>query len=353
MDKYFSNKIKIISFISILMVVYLHAINITIKYINKIPYADKLDINSFIQQTVTNGITRVAVPMFFSISGYLFFLNLSPTLKGFFTKYKKRVFSLLIPYFCWNMSTLLFYYSIQSIHFFKIFFTKELIANYSFNEILYVIFINPIAYQLWFMVELLKYMLICPILFITIKKVSYYSLVPFLVLWILNINLIVVRNEGILFFIFGSVLAIKKVDLKKSINSYLVIVVTFSWIIISFVNTFISFKGIFIFPYIQKISIIFGIISIWYLYDICFNESRENKVLEYTSFTFFIYAFHEPTLTIIKKVILRLTGISMYTNLFAYIISPILTIVLSILIAILLKKYATPLYRIITGGRIT
>ena len=52
---------------------------------------------------------RVAVPSFFLISGYLFFFSLN---SYNFAVYKKklssRVYSLLIPFFLWNLLTILF-----------------------------------------------------------------------------------------------------------------------------------------------------------------------------------------------------------------------------------------------------
>ena len=54
-------------------------------------------------QAVTRGITAVTeicVPLFFVLSGYLFFLNCpdKPTARYFGNKLKRRIFTLLIPY---------------------------------------------------------------------------------------------------------------------------------------------------------------------------------------------------------------------------------------------------------------
>jgi len=59
-----------------------------------------------------NGIARCAVPLFFAISGYLFFLKV-PREGGFTgmayrSRVKKRVVTLLIPYLLWNLPILFF-----------------------------------------------------------------------------------------------------------------------------------------------------------------------------------------------------------------------------------------------------
>lgn len=52
---------------------------------------------------VSEGITRVAVPSFFLISGYLFFLHLEAWNREVWTrKLQRRVRSLLLPYLLWN-----------------------------------------------------------------------------------------------------------------------------------------------------------------------------------------------------------------------------------------------------------
>ena len=62
-DRYLSNKIKNISFLLTILVVILHAYNID----------NTISIVSFIQTFISHGIATIAVPIFFMISGYLFF----------------------------------------------------------------------------------------------------------------------------------------------------------------------------------------------------------------------------------------------------------------------------------------
>lgn len=55
------------------------------------------------------GLCQVAVPIFFLISGYLFFVRLEEWDTGIWTgKLKKRIKTLLIPYLIWNIIAALF-----------------------------------------------------------------------------------------------------------------------------------------------------------------------------------------------------------------------------------------------------
>ena len=79
MDKYISNKIKNVSLFMTFFVVLLHSNNLEAA-------KDVVSANSIIQNFIGQGIVRIAVPVFFLISGYLFFYNFTPTMEKW--KYK-------------------------------------------------------------------------------------------------------------------------------------------------------------------------------------------------------------------------------------------------------------------------
>lgn len=346
MDEYLSKKIKVISFISIVMVIYIHALNLTGKH--------SKNINEFIQNFISDGIGRVAVPLFFMISGYLFFINFKPTTEGFITKFKKRFYTLIIPFLFWSIWGILFFFIIQLVPVTRNFFNGDLVKNYSIIKVIYTIFINPLPYQLWFLIELVKYVIMTPIINIYISKFSYYSLIPLACLWFFDINLLVIRNDGILFFIIGCLLAIKHINInkiteKRKKEAY---ILTFIWVIILLFKTYFTLENVYFAKYMLKVSIVIGILVVWKLYDVCIiKEVEKTRIFHLTEYTFFIFASHEPILTIIKKTMLKILGVSQISNLIVYLICPIITIGFAITIAMLLKQYAKTLYKIITGNR--
>ena len=76
MNKYLSDKLKSISFVLMVMVVFLHSYNVGIKYNTEIVQTNQ-GINWFLQNTISKGFTIIAVPLFFIISGYLLFFKLT------------------------------------------------------------------------------------------------------------------------------------------------------------------------------------------------------------------------------------------------------------------------------------
>jgi surface polysaccharide O-acyltransferase-like enzyme len=73
MTKKLVNKLKVVSFISIVLVIFIHSYNINYSEIQEESLI--LRFNFFTQFLISQGISRIAVPIFFAISGYLFFVN--------------------------------------------------------------------------------------------------------------------------------------------------------------------------------------------------------------------------------------------------------------------------------------
>lgn len=358
MNKYLSDKLRIISLISMIMVVFLHSYNVTVKF-----SSGNMNFNSgfniFIQDFFSEGITRIAVPLFFCISGYLFFLKFRGTINEFALKYKKRAKSLLLPYLLWSIWGLIFYFGLQLFPQSKTFFTKELIVNYSFTKILDTIFLNPIPYQLWFVRDLIVLVIFCPFIYWITK---YFRIIPILLLFVIWLGLfkfsfVIFSNEAILFFCLGVYFAINKSEyLTKQLNQKSYLIFTFLWVAIIIFKTVLMSENsdqTVLLLLLHKISIIIGLLAIWSIYDIIMiKKDNPNKlILSLSYLSFFLYAFHEPILTIIKKGLFHIAGASEIMSMIIYFLAPIMTIIISILLGGLIKKRIPKFYGLITGGR--
>lgn len=62
---------------------------------------------SLLRHVISEELARIAVPLFFFVSGFLFFYRSEFSLKTYGQKLKKRVRTLLIPYIFWNMADFL------------------------------------------------------------------------------------------------------------------------------------------------------------------------------------------------------------------------------------------------------
>jgi len=341
MNDYLSYKIRFISFLLMIMVVFLHAADIIISIGDQSVLVDN-KWNFYIQSFISQGITRCAVPLFFLISSYLFFLKTEP----FLNKLRKRVKTLLIPYLLWSFWGILFYFVLQLIPYSKPFFVNHIIKDYSFTELLATWLLHPIPYQLWFIRDLMLLVLLSPLLRYMIR-IPYISFILFFAVWLSDFDLIVVGNESLLFFFTGGFLSVQKVKLSNPFFTKNSLLLAAIWLI------FIALTHIVENVCWDRIGICFGIFSVWFLYD-RLSEKVDLRKMKYSgllSYSFFVYVFHEPLLTIFKKGLYYLLGYSGGAALFIYFFSSITVIAISIIIGVFLKRNFNPFYKLITGGR--
>jgi surface polysaccharide O-acyltransferase-like enzyme len=110
MNKFLSNKIKVLSFFLILMVLYIHA-GFNNSEIGKFSYLN------FVQELISNKIFRLAVPLFFMLSGYLFFVNIIGNHKlKILNKLKSRIKTLFIPYIIGYLPLKMFFLHLKPVN---------------------------------------------------------------------------------------------------------------------------------------------------------------------------------------------------------------------------------------------
>ena len=347
MDKYLSNKIKNMSLIMTFFVVILHS--------NNLENESVLNVNTLVQNIIGQGIVRIAVPMFFVISGYLFFYKFKPSTEAFISKYKKRFKSLFIPYFLWCTGWLVILYLVELTSFGRAIFSDRIIADYNAVELFKNTYIYPLPYQFWYIRALMINVLISPIIYYIIDKLKDKALLVITVFWFFD-----VIYYPILMFSIGACFAIGDFDLyfeKYKDKGYLF---GLGYILAIVLKTVLIYMPQI--PYheyvlllAENIIILCGVPFAWFLYDVIgvkfknkFDLVKEMKLAKYG---IFIYYFHSPLQSIIKKLWFKVMPISTTSSLIIFFVAPIITITICACVAIFMRKYMTKIYMILTGGR--
>lgn len=349
MNDYLSMKLKILSFISIVMVIFVH-----MYYVEGESYV----VLRKIEQLIGQRICLIAVPLFYIISGYLFFLKTSKGIYSFQDKLKKRIKTLLVPYIIANIFTFIFY-SILNVIALNVPYVGSFV-NFKVLDIvvtglwptLKLIFIEPpIAFQLWFVRDLMLIMLFSPVIWWGLRFICK-GIVGNILGVLLFLLLLYKSSNGyilaLLWFSLGGYLAIHpKISLVK-LNCFKTgFFSLFAWLLLVLypANMSLSFGAIRLIP-------VFGIPALWILFDYLSLEKFMNKriVQEMCAYTFFIYLVHEPLLNIFKKLPLLISH-SELTLIISYLIMPIVFVLIFCRVGYLLKKSFPKLYSIYTGGR--
>ena len=102
--------------------------------------------------------------------------------------------------------------------------------------------------------------------------------------------------------------------------------------------------------------ILLGIFGVWGLYDMVMGKnfclSQHRWLATACQFTFFIYLFHEPTLNIVRKLIVVIIGKNTFGYLVSYLLSPWIFIIVLIPVAAFLKRHFVSIYKVCVGYRI-
>lgn len=333
MSEFASRKLRIVSFLAIILIVVLHS--------NLSGVAQGREL--IVQMFITSEITRIAVPLFFMISGLLFFYNYKSDFKAFYlSKLKKRLKTLVIPYLIFSI----FGYIVIMTAWYMTGEKPNSVTMTGFKGMFYYILWHPIGcYQLWFIRDLFLMILLSPILYILYNnKWTAGVYILFLVILYFISKSCSESLQSIFYFSIGAYIGLchrdyLEIRAESKIWMFVTILV---WVALCVISSMSGYE------WIHKAAIVIGIAGFWQLYDIYLWRIGWEK-LELVSLTFFVYLLHEPLLTIVKRINFALFGTD-YT-MPTYILSPIITIYILFVTGRMFRRRFPKCYKIISGGR--
>lgn len=348
MTQYLSDKLRILSLISIIFVLYIHSGF----------HADEIKgmlMNDRVQEFISGMMGRCAVPLFYVISGYLFFLRVPEGMKSIYGKMRKRVGTLIVPYIIGCLFFVGFGVLMAVLPGVSKYMNSSVMPLFSkpIGEILRSIFYDagngtPCAFQLWFLRDLILIVATSPLWYLLLKHLRWILVVTCFGLTYLHIQFI--PFFALFWFLFGGQLVqVKNKYGGASLTVFTIVVFLFLSVVQLFMPDMIDWE-------LVKIPIIIlGLISILGIYDMVlgkdFKLSEHRWLATACQFTFFIYLFHEPTLNIVRKLIVVVLGKNELGYLTSYLISPWIFTVCAVFTGLLFRKYLPRVYDVCTGGR--
>lgn len=330
------NKITYIHFILSVMVILIHSINNDTK------------IERFF--SIDNGIGQFVVPLFFIISGFLFFRNVT-SIYDVKRKMQSRIKTLFLPYIVWNFIYYFLYYLVHVNNSFSFSDLYEALLFYKYNP------------TFWFMFELLLLIVITPIIYYALQKKIYIFLflLTISISILLNIDIPYINEDAIIYFTYGAILCKlynkNKILLisKKNIVIFLGLSVLmfllnrFSYYLVSISQIFIPF-----FTYTIILVRLFFAMFLFYIMDLFFSYKY---VKSYFYNSFLIYASHYVIVRALMKCLEFIKLKCPFTNNYYiidyifFIITPIICIVIVRQLFTFLRKRYNKIYNVLNGGR--
>lgn len=323
-------------------------------------------------------LSSICVPLFFLISGYLFFYKVADFNGNIYgQKLKKRIRTLLIPYLLWNLIALLlkvvkmlpiFSSVFQNINDVEFHFTPlRLFNSFFYDDWTNGLFVYPeigvtlespipVNGPMWYVRDLMVIMLFTPIIYWLIRKLRIWFIIGLGVILYYGshhvfpgmhyFNLVL---DNVFFFSWGAYYSINKLDIVSEMRRFKYIPIIF--IVLLVVSMFIHNTDYNRFVHLPTvvIGIMFsiGLVS-------CLLESDKIHVNEtLANSSFFVFALHSLILNEIGKTLFVMLGCndSPLVLLFLYIAIPTVTIIICVALYKLLNRFMPTICALLTGGR--
>lgn len=350
-----SKTIAYLRFPLIFLVVFIHT-NLTDVNVggNIIVKEGDFFVHDVIRHILSEEFARIAVPLFFFISGYLFFYNMRKfTFSLYLDKLRKRFRTLIVPYVFWNLMALLLFYVIQELVPSLTSGGKKLIADYTQTDWFNVWCVYPICFQFWFIRDLILVVLCSPLICLYVRYLRIWGLIPLLILWCTGwvTNIVTISMVSIVFFSWGAWYAIngklfiKEMDILRVPSSYV-------YLLILILNLWLWYNKSQWYMIFHNIGIVVGLIAVVTMlaYGIETSKMKSNLLLEESSF--FIYAYHSlPIVFLVKLYVTRVNPSSELSMILGYFCIPIIIISIGLGLYVSLKKICPMFLKLITGGR--
>ena len=362
---FLSQKFRFWSFISMVLLVFVHAYNLDQRYLQPFTLVgEPLTFTTFFEYFTANGIFRFRIPMLFAISGFLFALG---DTQAHGERVQSRLRTLLVPYLFWSAFGLALTWCLeqftQTQGFVRSADLSQPIAAYQVQDWLMRWLLEPVPFQLWFIRVLLVYNLAYPLIarVVTSSPKIWFGII--LIIWLIfPVSLGFLEPEGLLFFSLGVWMQKTNFDIEqlpKRVNISLVAVLCIAVAAGKTLASFMipeqslrhpaAFMGLLVW---HRLIEGLGLYVAWYGMDALVRGAMARQWFRWASaFSFMIYALHVPLVNyLLAPTFEILHGLPMF-RLTAYFLLPITLILFCISVGALLRRFAPPVYEIVTGGR--
>ncbi len=348
-----SQRIEMLRFPLIVGILFIHI------YTNEIDFNGASGLSGFysiVVDYISNTLSRISVPLFFVLSGYLFFCNLTPTKEGFIKKLHSRFYTLFVPFVFWNIIIFIFYAFAQTLPVTLHYFNGERpwvmqLDVLQMVELFFGLgdFKYPVAYQFWFIRDLIFIVIFSPLAYILLKRFSYAFLGVLFIVWffdLLHLSYIQISSTSIFFFCIGAYLGIIRYDFSKSDRYAFLFIIGYIAVSFADVSTHNEF--------VHNISILLGVVTAFTVTKYLLKRKKVKKrLISLAKYSFFVYALHEPLLSILRKTLFgAFANLGDFSVFLLYFGCVFLTIFITIRIYKILEKLSPQFMSISTGGRI-
>lgn len=305
-DKKFDDKIIWISFVMCIFVMYIHANNL--KNVGLLNVETSFD--WILTRFMSNCIGDIAVPFFFILSGFRFFrfdIHEKNSVCIVKSKMIRRIRTLLIPYLIWNTLGMLYYVVVTRIPFVLRVMNDPEIVEVTVENVVKGMLIHKYYFPFWYLHDLIVLVCLSPI-FLKILKNRYLAICVLTIAGIMcciefpaykeNVQVYLFRCTSLFFFLLGGFISSYCrewfEDVKIHVDCYIAVGVLTVSIIFRYFRI----------PVIGTAILLITPLAMWR----AANLIRIPRIKWFFKQSFFIYAVHIIPVTVIMKILAKISG---------------------------------------------
>ncbi len=346
-----SERIQFMKLVFCIMVVFIHSYTAEVNFADTVVTAEKSPWMGMVQLIVSKVISGCAVPGFFTMSAVLLYR------KDFSWRdnVKRKIQTLLVPYFILNTFWIAFFYAASSIKALGIFFSSSLfrVPQWGIKEWLdaYLgITRDPVLYPLWFVRDLFVLNMAARVLKLVIDRIPKIWFVFIMSTLALNIDsgMFFLSTQALAFFSLGYYIV--KYGLTFSdLDKVPAAVAAFLYAALAMANYLTI--GMAVHTVFCALSDIAGVFFCAWASRYFPGMGCKSKLLWVSKYNFSIYLFHELNLSILRKIWFKMFPADIFLQEASYFLLPLFIIPSCILLSRIMEMAVPGLYRTVTGGR--
>ena len=352
MDERQSTLIKAMRFPLIVMVVFAHSA----RYFDSPTVEWSLDgwnVYHFVVEMLSRHLFSIGTCWFFVFSGYFFLRYLKEedfSLQWVAAKWKKRIWTLLIPYLTWNLLSVISNIVKNSV--FSFLNIGETPENWihELDTPLYWFITGPADPPLWFLRDLILLSLAAPLLYLFFKRFKWVSLAVLILIYLIPWNPPLITIRSLFFFPLGAWLGTHKINMLSVCRKVKVPAYIAAGVLLLVATSQIGRP---LHTLLLRLFYPCGMISFMNICDALIdNERLCQRLCDLSGSVFFIYAAHEIyILGWSKGLCLRVFGESLAGTWICYFLAPIITLAACYALYCLLNKTMPRALAFACGGR--
>lgn len=300
-----------------------------------------------------------AVPAMSAISGLLFFRGATRDVApDFMRKWRRRAVTLVLPFLLWSFGLAAVAYTAHLVEpglFAPDFSTENRHPWHMLADALLGATRTPVAFQLWFIRDLIVTIAVSPIIWLLIGRAPRVTLASLAILWVADHDLwIFQRLDVLLFFCVGAACAMHgfRPDLPRR------------WILPVFILFLVVVMGRTVAPYFLGYAQgwgleiataamrVLGALAVWNMASLVLDGAFAAWTQRNSYLAFFIHAAHYPPILFVKILLARIVNTETESGqIVLYGLTVAITISLCIVSGRLLQRWMPGAFRVLSGGR--